>query len=66
MSGACSPGERLIPVTGDERKAKGPGSQSQRLRYKISARAKLLKGLNNRKRPCSLRYKRSGATNRLF
>ena len=62
----CSPGEWLIPVTGDDRKAKDPRCRNLRLRYKISALAKCLKSLRNRQRPRNLRYKISGATNRLF
>jgi hypothetical protein len=36
------------------------------LRYKISALLKGLKALTIRKARCNLRYKISGATNRLF
>ena len=62
----CSHGERPIRGTGDGREAKEESYRRRRLRYKISALPKGLKLLTMHKAYCNLRYKISGATNRLF
>lgn len=66
MSRGCSHGERLIRGTGGDREAKEERRRRCRLRYKISARRRQLKLLNILKACRTLRYKISGATNRLF
>jgi hypothetical protein len=66
MSRGCSHGERLIPGTGGDRVVKGERRRRRRLRYKISARRRLLKSLKILKASRTLRYKISGAINPLF
>ena len=66
MSRGFSHGERPTRGTGDDRETKGGGRWRCRLRYKISARRRQLKSLKILKACGNLRYKISGATNRLF
>lgn len=66
MSRGCSHGERLIPGTGGGRAVKGRRCLRRRLRYKISARRRTLKSLKILKACRTMRYKISGAINRLF
>jgi hypothetical protein len=66
MSRGCSHGERLIRGTGGERAVKGRRRLMCRLRYKISARRRTLKSLKILKACRTMRYKISGAINRLF
>ncbi len=66
MSHEFRHGERPTQGTGDEREAKEERRQRCRLRYKISARRRRLKSLKILKTCHNLRYKISGATNRLF
>lgn len=66
MSRGCSHGERPTRATGGDLEAKGGRRWRCRLRYKISARRRQLKSLKILKACRNLRYKISGATNRLF
>lgn len=66
MSHGCSHGGRLTRGTGGEREGKERRSWNHRLRYKISAGHRCLKSLKIPKARYSLRYKISGAINRLF
>ena len=66
MSRGCSHGERLTRGTGGERAAKGGHRRRCRLRYKISARRRPLKSRKILKSRRTMRYKISGAINRLF
>jgi len=66
MSRECSHGERPTRGTGGDREAKEGRRRRRRLRYKISARRSQLKSLKILKACRNLRYKISGATNRLF
>ena len=66
MSRGCSHGERPTRGTGDDQEAKEVRRRLRPLRYKMSARRKRLKLLTMLKSCCNLRYKISGAINRLF
>jgi len=66
MSRGCSHGERLIPGTGGEGAGKERYRLKCRLRYKISVRRRPLKLLKILKACRTMRYKISGAINRLF
>jgi hypothetical protein len=66
MSRGFRHGEQLTRGTGDDQEAKGGRRRRCRLRYKISARRRRLKLLKILKACRNLRYKISGAPNRLF
>ena len=66
MSCGCRQGARRTQDTGDGHKAIARQWREPRLRYKMSTRRKLLKALALRKPWRNLRYKISGASNRLF
>jgi len=66
MSRGCGHGERRTRGTGDDREGSAARHRSHRLRYKISACRRPLKSLRILKACRNLRYKISGATNRLF
>jgi hypothetical protein len=66
MSRGCSHGEQLIQGTGGDQEAKGGRRRRCRLRYKISSRRRLLKSQKIPKSCRAMRYKISGAINRLF
>jgi len=66
MLRGCRHGERPTRGIGDERQDKEGRGRMRRLRYKITAPRRRLKSLKILKTWRKMRYKISGATNRLF